>query len=400
VPAGAWEQKSVAVLAIEVTWPAPVEPDTLRYEPWTVHTRWEHTGLEKVQGFGSVLLQRGPLLLLVAFGLPHTLEQMPHRAVQTALVIRQMVAAQPAAGERAPRSTVRQAVHWGQVLVDVAARDLTARVLPIAETLAEPVRLLGHAAPGEILVSASVAHLIEGWFELQACARPVGAVQGDRAGASTVLGLRPQRSPLALHGQRPLSRFVGRAREWALLAELLGQVAGGRGHVVGIVGEPGAGKSRLVYELVHSPHTQGWRVLESAAVSYGNAIPYFPVIDLLRRYAHVEARDDSRTIRAKVTEHVLTLDATLQDTIPALLALLDALPEDHVFLTLDPPQRRQRTLDACKRMVLRAGQVQPLLLVCEDVHWMDAETQALLDTLVESLPRARLLVLVTYRPEY
>ena len=86
--------------------------------------------------------------------------------------------------------------------------------------------------------------------------------------------------------------------------------------------------------------------------------------------------------------------------VPALLALLDALQEDHPFLTLDPPQRRQRTLDACKRVVLRESQAQPLLLVCEDVHWIDAETQALLDTLVESLPRARLLVLVTYRPEY
>ena len=140
-----------------------------------------------------------------------------------------------------------------------------------------------------------------------------------------------------------------------------------------------------------------WRVRRCPT---GPETPYFPVIDLLRRYAHVEARDDAHTIRAKVAEQVRKLDAALQDTLPALLALLDALPEDHPFLTLDPPQRRQRTLDACKRVVLRESQAQPLLLVCEDVHWIDAETQALLDTLVESLPRARLLVLVTYRPEY
>jgi tetratricopeptide (TPR) repeat protein len=249
-------------------------------------------------------------------------------------------------------------------------------------------------------VSAPVARLVEGWFEVQAGARPVGEAQDDRAGASTVVSLKPQRSPLARHGQRPLSRFVGRTRECALLAEILKQVAGGHGHVVGLVGEAGVGKSRLAYELVHAHQTRGWRVLESAAVSYGTMTPYFPVIDLLRRYAHVEARDDAHTIRAKVAEQVRMLDATLQDTIPALLALLDALPEDHPFLTLDPPQRRQRTLDACKRVVLHASQGQALLLVCEDGHWIDAETQALLDTLVESLPRARLLMLVTYRPEY
>jgi AAA ATPase domain len=141
-------------------------------------------------------------------------------------------------------------------------------------------------------------------------------------------------------------------------------------------------------------------VLQAAAVSYGTATPYFPVIDLLKRYTRVEDHDDHRTIRAKVTGRALTLDETLQDTIPALLALLDTLPDDSPFLTLDPPQRRQRTLTAFKRVLLRESQVQPLLLVFEDLHWIDTETQALLDSLVESLPTARLLLLVNYRPEY
>ena len=141
-------------------------------------------------------------------------------------------------------------------------------------------------------------------------------------------------------------------------------------------------------------------MLESASVSYGKATPYFPVIDLLKRYAHVEEHDDPRTIRAKVTGQVLTLDEALQDTIPALLSLLDALPGDSPFLQLDPSQRRQRTLTALKRVLLRESQVQPLLLVFEDLHWIDSETQALLDSLVESLPTARLLLLVNYRPEY
>jgi tetratricopeptide (TPR) repeat protein len=135
-------------------------------------------------------------------------------------------------------------------------------------------------------------------------------------------------------------------------------------------------------------------------VSYGKATPYFPVIDLLKRYVHIEDGDEPRTVRAKVTGHLLTLDEALQDTIPALLALLDALPADSPFLKLDPPQRRQRTLAGLKRVLLRESQVQPLLLVCEDLHWIDSETQALLDSLVESLPTAQLLLLVNYRPEY
>ena len=128
--------------------------------------------------------------------------------------------------------------------------------------------------------------------------------------------------------------------------------------------------------------------------------PYFPVLELLRRHCHLEEADDARTVRAKVTGQVLTLDETLQDTLPALLALLDVLPTDSPFVRLDPPQRRQRTLDGLKRLLLRESQEQPLLLVCEDLHWIDAETQALLDGLIESLPTARLLLLVNYRPEY
>jgi predicted ATPase len=141
-------------------------------------------------------------------------------------------------------------------------------------------------------------------------------------------------------------------------------------------------------------------VLESASASYGKATPYFPVIELLLRYAHVEDGDDVRTRRAKVTGQVLTLDDTLQDTLPALLALLEALPEDSAFRTLEPPQRRQRIFEALKRLLLRESQEQPLLLVFEDLHWIDAETQALLDSLVESLPTIQMLLLVNYRPEY
>ena len=143
---------------------------------------------------------------------------------------------------------------------------------------------------------------------------------------------------------------------------------------------PGWGNRALVYEFAHSYRTQGWRVLESASVSYGKATPYFPVLELLKRYCHLEDHDDHRTMRAKVTGQVLTLDEALQETTSALLALLDALPADSPFLKLDPPRGASHLGEALKRVLLRESQVQPLLLVFEDLHWIDAETQALLDT--------------------
>jgi tetratricopeptide (TPR) repeat protein len=253
------------------------------------------------------------------------------------------------------------------------------------------------ATPGSIRLTAATLRLVEGLVQVTALgpipvrglAEPVEVF--ELVGASSI------RRRLQAAVARGLTRFVGRETEIETLRHALERAGAGHGQVVAVVGEAGVGKSRLAYEFVHSHRTQGWLVLESASVSYGKATPYFPVIDLLKRYAHVEDGEEPRAVRAKVTGQVLTLDETLQETLPALLALLDVLPEDSPFQQLEPPQRRQRMLEALKRVLLRESQV---LLVFEDLHWIDAETQALRDTRGESLPTARVLLLVNYRPEY
>ena len=199
---------------------------------------------------------------------------------------------------------------------------------------------------------------------------------------------------------RGLTRFVGRDAELEQLRRAQELAGNGRGQAAAIVGEAGVGKSRLVYEFTHSHRMQGWLILESASVSYGKATSYLPVIDLLKGYFKIQDRDDLREIREKVTGKLLTLDRALEPTLPALLALLDVPVDNAAWQTLDPAQRRQRTLDAVRRLLLREAREQPLLLIFEDLHWIDSETQALLDGLVESLGSARLLLLVNYRPEY
>jgi class 3 adenylate cyclase/tetratricopeptide (TPR) repeat protein len=294
----------------------------------------------------------------------------------------------------------RAGLNSGEVVVRAIDNDLHMDYSAIGQTTHLAARMEQMAMPGSILITPEVRRLTEGY--VQGISLGPRAVKGLRAPVEVyeLVGAGPVRSRLQASALAGLTRFVGRDRESDDLDQALQAAGSGHGQVVAIIGEAGVGKSRLVYECLHSHRTEGWQVLEAASVSYGTATPYFPVLDLLKRYGHIEARDDTRTIRAKVTGQVLTLDEALQETIPALLALLDALPEDHPFLQLDPPQRRQQTLDALKRMLLRESQVQPVLLVFEDLHWIDSETQALLDSLVESLPTARLLLLVNYRPEY
>jgi tetratricopeptide (TPR) repeat protein len=300
----------------------------------------------------------------------------------------------------AKSSGIRVGLNAGEVVVRTIGNDLHMDYSAVGQTTHLAARMEQLATPGTIRLTAATLRLVEGLVQVNALG-PI-PVKGliEPVEVFELVGATAVRQRFQARAAQGLTRFVGRQREIDTLHQALEQAGAGHGQVVALVGEAGVGKSRLVYEFMHTHHPQGWRVLESVSVSYGKATPYFPVIELLKRYCHLEDHDDYRTIRAKVTGQVLTLDETLQDTTPALLALLDALPVDSPFLTLDPPQRRQRTLDALKRVLLRESHVQLLVLVFEDLHWIDAETQALLDSLVEGLPTARLLLLVNYRPEY
>jgi transcriptional regulator with AAA-type ATPase domain/class 3 adenylate cyclase len=399
--APAWEQKPVVVLAIDVTWPEVIgEHHGSRVEPWTLATRWQQTVAEKVQGFGGRVVQQASAPCIAVFGIPQTLEQMPQRAVQAALAIRHQLAEERAADGRPPDLAVRMAVHLGQVLVDVQASDPTARLLPLGETLSLPVRLLGHAVPGDILLSPRVGRLAEGWFELHRREGAAGASMSDGVGAYAVVGLGSRCSPLEVYGKRPLSRFVGRDRELAVLSDLLAQAAQGRGQVVGLVGEPGVGKSRLYYEVIQAQRPHGWLILESSPVAYGKETPYLPVIDLLKGYFQLEAHDAPQIIRDQVMGKLRLLDEGFMPTLSAVLALLGVQVDDPHWQACDPPQRRQHTLEACTRLLLRASQMQPVLVVVENLHWIDTATQTFLDRLVDSLPPARILLLVNYRLDY
>jgi class 3 adenylate cyclase/tetratricopeptide (TPR) repeat protein len=295
---------------------------------------------------------------------------------------------------------IRVGLNSGEVVVRSISTDLHMDYSAIGQTTHLAARMEQAARPGAILLTPDTLRLVEGYVQIKALGPvPIKGLD-DPVEVYELIGSGTARSRLQAATARGLTKFVGRDAELDTLRRTLAQAGSGHGQIVALVGEPGVGKSRLVWELTHSHRTQGWLVLASGSVSYGKATSYLPVIDLLRSYCGIEARDDHRRMRQKVLGKVLDLERVLEPALPAFLALLDVPVEDPGWDALDPPQRRQRTLDACKRLLLRESQEQPLLLVCEDLHWVDTETQALLDSLVESVPTARLLLLVNYRPEY
>jgi class 3 adenylate cyclase/tetratricopeptide (TPR) repeat protein len=340
--------------------------------------------------------------IMALFGAPIAHEDHALRACYAALALQTALRryAEEVRYSHGLEMQARVGLNSGEVVVRAIGNDLHMDYSAIGQTTHLAARMEQLAPPGSIRLTAATLRLAEGLVQVNALGQvPVKGLDAP-VDVFELVGASAIRQRLQARAAQGLTRFVGRQCELDTLHQTLEQAGAGHGQVVAVVGEAGVGKSRLVYECVHSRRTQGWLVLESTAVSYGQATPYFPVIDLLKRYVHIENADESRTIRARVTEQVLTLDERLQELIPPLLWLLDALPDDSPFRALDPPQRRRRLLDALQRVLLRESQVQPLLFVCDDLHWIDAETQALLDRLVESLPTARLLLLVTYRPEY
>jgi class 3 adenylate cyclase len=340
--------------------------------------------------------------IMALFGAPIAHEDHALRACYAALSMQAAMRDYTEAVRRAHglEMRIRVGLNSGEVVVRGIGNDLHMDYSAVGQTTHLAARMEQLAAPGSIRLTATTLRLAEGLVRVNALGPVPVKGLAEPVEVFELVGASAIRGRLQAAVARGLTRFVGREQEIEAMGQALKRAAAAHGQVLAMVGEAGVGKSRLAYEFIHSHRTEGWLVLESASVSYGKATPYFPVVDLLKRYAHVEERDDARTIRAKVTGQVLTLDETLQEAIPPFLSLLDALPEDTPFQKLDPPQRRQCTLDALKRVLLRECQVQPLLLVFEDLHWIDSETQALLDSLIESLPTARLLLLVNYRPEY
>ena len=340
--------------------------------------------------------------IMAIFGAPLAHEDHAVRACYAALAMQASIRAYSSQMRRSHGIEIelRIGLNSGEVVVGAIGNDLHMEYSAIGQTTHLAARMEQLATPGTIRLTAHTLGFAEGFIHVAALG-PV-PVRGltepvDVYELKGVSGLRTRMQAAAARG---LTRFVGRQSELEVLGQALHHAGAGHGQIVALVGEPGVGKSRLIWEFTHSHRTQGWLALESGSVSYGKATAYVPLIDLLKVYFRIEERDDARRLLEKITGKLLTLDKTLEPILPALLALLDVGVEDPEWQRLHPTQRRTRTLDACKRLLLRESQVQPLVLIFEDLHWIDSETQAFLNSLIESLPTSRILLLVNFRPEY
>ena len=340
--------------------------------------------------------------IMALFGAPLAHEDHAVRACYAALRMQESVKRY---GESLRRQEgvlpqIRVGLNSGEVVVRSIGSDLRLDYTAVGETTHLAARVEQAATPASVLITAATLKLAEGYVQVTSLGPVNVKGRGKPVDVYELTGAGTSRSRVQAQAGRGLTKFVGRSGEIERLDAAFEQSRAGHGQVVAVVGEPGVGKSRLFWEFTHSHRVDRCLILEAASISYGQATSYLPVIELLRRYFQLEGWDDKRRIREKVTGKLLALDRALEPSLPALLALLDVPVEDEEWRRLEPFERRQRTLDGVRHLLLRESRVQPLVVVFEDLHWVDSASQAVLDSLVESLPGARLLLLVNYRPEY
>jgi tetratricopeptide (TPR) repeat protein len=269
----------------------------------------------------------------------------------------------------------------------------------VGQTTHLAARMEQLARPGTTLVTAATHRLAERFIEaVSQGPMPIKGLK-DPVEVWEVRRATPVTSSLGAVAGRAKTSMLGRAGEMATLSRLLDRAREGRGQIVTLVGEPGVGKSRLVWEATRAAVEQGWRMHEAACVSYGTLTPYLPFRNLLIKYFDVEDGDDARRIREKVATRMVALDTSLAGAVSAILALGNVPNDDAEWATLEPTMRRQRIIKAVRDLLLAESRRAPLLLVIENLQWGDSETHALIEDLAARLGDARLLILISVRAE-
>jgi class 3 adenylate cyclase/tetratricopeptide (TPR) repeat protein len=339
--------------------------------------------------------------IMALFGAPIAHEDHAVRACQSAIRMQQAIRSYDDVRgiDRVP-IRIRIGLNSGDVLVRAIGSDLHMDYTAVGSTTHLAARMEQLAEPGHILLAEGTARLVSGFVELKSLG-PISVKGLTRTvSAYEVAGTRLVRNRLQVAADRGLSPFIGRHDESIELMRALQLARQEHGQVVAVVGEAGVGKSRFIWEFVRSSAVDGCTVIETGSVSYGQATPWEPIADLLRSYFEIDPRSHDDQFAELIRRRLRTPDADADLHLAALMGILGRAVRNPIWTGLESRERRALTLDAVRSLLVRESLVRPLVVVVEDLHWIDAETQDVLGAVIDILPGRRILLLVSYRPEY
>jgi class 3 adenylate cyclase/tetratricopeptide (TPR) repeat protein len=340
--------------------------------------------------------------LMALFGAPVALEDHAFRGVQTALAIRETLNgySEQLKRDRGVELQLRLGLNTGLVVVGRIGDDLRMDYTAVGDTTHLASRVQALAEPGTILITEATHRLVEGYVQTESLGPVSVKGRSERVRVYRVIGRRRGRTRLEVSVERGLTELVGRDRELAVLHECLARVRAGRGQVVGLVGEPGVGKSRLLYEFRQSLERERVTWLEGHCVAYGQTTPYLPILGMLRTNFQVEEDDNPLQVQEKLRQGLHRLDPALDGILPFLGDVFGLPGANEALKHLDPKDKRQKTFEAIRTLTVAGSRQRLHVLILEDLHWIDPISEDYLAFLSASLAGAPVLLLTTQRPGY
>src|SRR5215472_15181702 len=395
------EMKQVTVLFCDIVGSVPLT-DRLGAEAMRdLVSSFLATSLAEVERYGGTAPQFTGDGFMALFGAPITQEDHVRRALLAAIAIQRALRAQPAvAGVPAIEVPVRMGIHTGPVVFGPVSGNLRMDPTAIGDTANVAARLQEAAEPGTILVSEATHRLAQDYTSVE----PVGPLtlkgKEEPVTAYRLLDVSHRRSGLRESPTPRTTAFVDRDSERAILHNFLRLVENGNSQIVGIVGEPGIGKSRLIAEFRRELADGRVSWVESRCVSYATGIPYWLVLDLLRNDCAIAETDTPETIIEKVRLALQEVEMDVAQDAPILLHLLGIKDPGSITALLNPEAVKARAFDILCQVNIRGSRKRALVLVLEDLHWVDKISEEFIGFLAENAAGARILLLGTYRPGY
>jgi class 3 adenylate cyclase/tetratricopeptide (TPR) repeat protein len=340
--------------------------------------------------------------VMALFGAPVAHEDHAQRACYAALDIQKAIGEY---GEKIEKDTgvefkMRVGLNSGPVIVGAIGDDLRMDYTAVGDTTNLAARMESMAAPGTVLVTSYTHKLARDFFNFETLGKV--DVKGKEATqeAYKLIKATEVETRIEAAAIKGLTKFVGRNKETEALKDAFEKVQSGSGEVVGIVGEAGVGKSRLLLELKSMLPQGEYTYLEGRCLHYGGAMAYLPVLDILRSYFDIKEGEREFVIKKKIEEKILQLDEKLKSVLPPFQEILSLEVEDRAYLKVEPVEKKSRTFEAIRDLLIRESQNKSLVLAFEDLHWIDKTSEELLDYLMGWLSNARILLILLYRPEY
>jgi class 3 adenylate cyclase/tetratricopeptide (TPR) repeat protein len=342
--------------------------------------------------------------IMALFGAPVALEDAPQRAIRSSLAIHREIAkfSDQLRQEKKdiPPVKMRIGIHTGTVVVGTVGNDLRVEFKAVGDTVNLASRMEGQAQPGTTYITEDTFKLTEGLFRFEGLGRRV--IKGKQEPVNIYRAIAPstRRTRFDVSAERGLTPFAGRERELELLLDGLERAKAGRGQAFSIISEAGMGKSRLLYEFRKAIAHEDVTFLEGRCLSYSRGVAYHPVIDILKANFDIHEGDGDLEITDKVKKGLEMLGTDEPSTLPYLLELLAVKDGGIDTIPMSPDERKNRILDALKRVNIKGSEIRPLIGAFEDLHWIDKSSEDHLKHLLESIPGARILLIFTYRPEF